>query len=37
MSKFQSHYPDFKLRYGIEDILQEMYEQNLERWMVTPA
>jgi CDP-paratose 2-epimerase len=34
LAPFQADYPDFKLRYGVEDILQEMYEQNLERWTV---
>jgi CDP-paratose 2-epimerase len=34
LAPFQADYPDWKLRYGIEEILQEMYEQNLDRWMV---
>jgi CDP-paratose 2-epimerase len=34
LAPFQADYPDFNLRYGVEDILQEMYEQNLERWTV---
>jgi len=29
--------PSWKLRYGIEDILREMHEQNLERWTVSAA
>ena len=37
LAPFQADYPDFKLRYGVEEILQEMYEQNLERWTATPA
>jgi CDP-paratose 2-epimerase len=32
LSEFQADYPDWSLRYGIEEILQEMYEQNAERW-----
>ena len=36
LAPFQADYPDWKLRYGVEDILREMYEQNLERWTVTP-
>jgi CDP-paratose 2-epimerase len=32
LASFQIDYPDFKLRYGIDEILQEMYEQNVERW-----
>jgi CDP-paratose 2-epimerase len=34
LEPFQRDYPDFNLRYGIEEILREMYEQNLERWTV---
>jgi CDP-paratose 2-epimerase len=34
---FQADYPGFELRYGVEEILQEMYEQNLERWTAAPA
>ena len=37
LEPFQRDYPDFKLRYGIDEILQEMYEQNLERWTAAPA
>ena len=32
LAPFQADYPDCELRYGIEEILQEMYEQNVERW-----
>jgi CDP-paratose 2-epimerase len=32
LAPFQADYPGFKLRYGIDEILQEMYEQNVERW-----
>ena len=35
LDPFKADYPDFELRYGIEEILREMYEQNLERWMVS--
>jgi CDP-paratose 2-epimerase len=34
---FENDYPAWKLRYSVEDILQEMYEQNLDRWTVTTA
>jgi CDP-paratose 2-epimerase len=34
LAPFQADYPDWELRYGIEEILQEIYEQNLERWTV---
>jgi len=37
LAPFEADYPGFQLRYGIEEILQEMYEQNVERWMATPA
>ena len=32
LAEFEADYPDWSLRYGIDEILQEMYEQNLERW-----
>lgn len=34
LSPFEADYPDWELRYGIEEILSEMYEQNVERWTV---
>jgi CDP-paratose 2-epimerase len=37
LAPFEADYPDWKLRYGVEDILREMYEQNLERWTVSAA
>jgi CDP-paratose 2-epimerase len=37
LAPFEADYPDWKLRYGIEDILREMYEHNAERWTATPA
>jgi len=37
LAPFEADYPEFGLRYGIEEILQEMYEQNVERWTATPA
>ncbi|MGB7686584.1 MAG: NAD-dependent epimerase/dehydratase family protein [Solirubrobacterales bacterium] len=35
LAPFQADYPDWTLRYGIEEILSEMYEQNLDRWTVS--
>ncbi|HEY8810460.1 MAG TPA: SDR family NAD(P)-dependent oxidoreductase [Solirubrobacterales bacterium] len=35
VSDFEADYPDWQPRYGIDEILQEMYEQNVERWMAT--
>ena len=31
--KFQSHFPEWKLTRNVEQILQEMYDQNAERWI----
>ncbi len=33
VSDFEADYPDWQPRYGIDEILQEMFEQNVERWM----
>jgi len=35
VSDFEADYPDWQPRFGIEEILQEMYDQNVERWMAT--
>jgi CDP-paratose 2-epimerase len=32
LAEFEADYPNWSLRYGIDEILQEMYEQNVERW-----
>jgi CDP-paratose 2-epimerase len=37
LAPFQADYPDWKLRYGIEEILREMHEQNVERWVSAAA
>ena len=37
LAPFEADYPGFRLRYGIEDILREMYEQNVERWTAAAA
>jgi len=37
LEPFQADYPGFELRYGIDEILREMYEQNVERWTAAPA
>jgi CDP-paratose 2-epimerase len=37
LSEFRGDYPDWKLRYGIEEILQEIHEQNVERWTAAAA
>jgi CDP-paratose 2-epimerase len=32
ISRFQSHYPGWKLQYDVPRILKEIYELNLDRW-----
>ena len=34
LSEFRAHYPAWKLRFGVEDILREIYESNVEHWLV---
>jgi len=31
--KFQSHYPEWRLRYDVPAICREIYENNVERWL----
>lgn len=33
LAPFEADYPQWRLRYGIEEILAEMHEQNADRWM----
>jgi CDP-paratose 2-epimerase len=33
IQKFQKHYPDWQLKYTVKDILQEIYDQNQNRWL----
>jgi CDP-paratose 2-epimerase len=40
LSRFQEHYPEWKLEYSVPQILQEIFEFNQERWRqqcTTPA
>jgi CDP-paratose 2-epimerase len=37
LGAFRRDYPDWELRYGIEEILREIHEQNVERWTATAA
>ena len=30
--RFESHYPDWKMEYNVDKILQEIYEANQDRW-----
>ncbi|WP_263353195.1 NAD-dependent epimerase/dehydratase family protein [Acidicapsa acidisoli] len=32
LSRFQQHYPDWKISFDVSQILQEIYELNVERW-----
>jgi CDP-paratose 2-epimerase len=32
VAKFQSHYPQWSLKYDVRAILREIYEANVERW-----
>jgi CDP-paratose 2-epimerase len=34
LEPFRRDYPRWKLEYGVEDILREIYEQNVEAWTV---
>jgi CDP-paratose 2-epimerase len=37
LAPFEADFPGWKLRHGIEDILGEIYEQNVERWAPAAA
>ncbi len=37
LAPFEADYPEWELRYGIEEILREIHEQNAERWSAAPA
>ncbi len=32
LSEFRTDYPEWRLRFGIEEILREIYDRNSERW-----
>ena len=32
VSRFQAHYPEWRLTYNIADILRDIYESNCDRW-----
>jgi CDP-paratose 2-epimerase len=34
VSKFQKHYPNWKIEYDVPEILREIYDLNIERWRV---
>jgi CDP-paratose 2-epimerase len=35
LTRFQKHYPDWKVRFGVSQILEEIFEANVERWRET--
>jgi hypothetical protein len=37
LGEFRRDYPEWRLRYGIEEILREIHEQNVERWTAATA
>jgi CDP-paratose 2-epimerase len=37
LEPFEADYPDWGIRYGIEEILVEMHARNVERWTAAPA
>ncbi len=37
LTKFENHYPHWKLQKNVTDILQEIYEHNVQRWTETVA
>jgi CDP-paratose 2-epimerase len=37
LGEFRRDYPDWELRYGIEEILREIHEHNVERWTTAAA
>jgi CDP-paratose 2-epimerase len=37
LGSFEAGYPDWRLEYGIEEMLREIYDENIERWTAVPA
>ena len=37
LTELRSDYPEWELRYGIEEILREIYERNVDRWVGAAA
>ena len=33
LEKFKKHYPGWELKYNVEEILIEIYEKNVQRWI----
>lgn len=34
LARFKEHYPNWELKYDVKGILQEIYDNNIERWKV---
>ena len=32
LRKFESHFPAWKQRYDLPDLLRDIYEKNIDRW-----
>ena len=37
LGAFQRDFPDWRLTYGIQDVLQDIHDHNAERWTTTPV
>jgi nucleoside-diphosphate-sugar epimerase len=37
LSSFQADYPDWQLTYGVEEMLHEIHELNVDHWTSAPA
>jgi CDP-paratose 2-epimerase len=37
LEAFQHDHPDWRLTYGIEDVLRDIHDHNAERWSTTPV
>jgi CDP-paratose 2-epimerase len=36
LARFKEHYPDWELQYDVRGILQEIYDNNIDRWKLAP-
>jgi CDP-paratose 2-epimerase len=32
-AKFRAHYPEWRQRYSLEDLVKDIFEKNVERWL----
>ena len=37
LAAFQGDYPEFTPQYGVEEILREIHDSNVDRWLSSPA